>query len=142
MKSLRPLLVLAALVALPVALTACDILKKKGVADAGAPAADTAAPVATDTAVPTASALTTGTPAVPHGHVAPKKLPDGGVVIAVGTDGGVATATNPFAIPSTLPSNFPRTLPSGFPSAFPSGFPSSLPSGFPQFPAPPASATR
>ena len=142
MKSLRPLLVLAALVALPVALTACDLLKKKGGADASAPAADTAVPVATEIAAPSASALTSGTPVAPHAHVAPKKLPDGGLVIVAVTDGGVATGTNPFVIPSTFPSNFPKTFPSGFPSALPSGFPSALPSGFPQFPAASASATR
>lgn len=142
MKSLRPLLLLAALVALPVALTACDLLKKKSGADASPPAAETAAPVSTDTAAPTASALATVTPGAPHLHVTPKKLPDGGTVFVSATDGGVAAATNPFAIPSTLPSNFPRTFPSGFPSAFPSGFPSSLPSGFPQFPAPSASAKK
>ncbi len=150
MKSPRPLLILAIVSAIPLALTACDFLnKKKGAEDAGAPAADTAAPVATDSAAAatSAAALTTVTPPAggAPGHVVPavaKKLPDGGVVLVPASDGGAGTVANPFAIPSTLPSNFPKTLPSGFPSALPSGFPTALPSGFPQFPAPSASVKK
>jgi glucose/arabinose dehydrogenase len=146
MKSLRPLLVLALVSVLPIAVTACDFLKKKGAEDAGATPAETAAPVAADPSAPVApvaTALSTITPATgnPHPFVA-KKLPDGGVVLVNASDGGVAAATNPFAIPSTFPSNFPKTLPSGFPSSLPSGFPTTLPSGFPQFPAPAASVKK
>lgn len=146
MKSLRPLLILAIVSAIPLALTACDFLKKKGGADAGAPAAETAAPVAADPsapATPVATALTTITPTAGNPHpVVAKKLPDGGVVLVNASDGGPAAVVNPFAIPSALPSNFPKTLPSGFPSALPSGFPTALPSGFPQFPAPSASVKK
>ncbi|MEO6573949.1 MAG: hypothetical protein ABIP89_08930, partial [Polyangiaceae bacterium] len=127
MKSLRPLLVLAIVTALPLALTACDLLKKKAADDAGAPAADTATPAVVDPAAAaavSAAALTTVTPPAngQPGHVVPavaKKLPDGGVVLVPAGDGGAGTVANPFAIPSTLPSNFPKTLPSGFPSALP-----------------------
>lgn len=149
MKSLRPLLILAIVSALPLALTACDLLKKKAADDAGAPAAETATPPADPAAAAatSAAALTTVTPPAngQPGHVVPavaKKLPDGGVVLVPAGDGGSGTVANPFAIPSTLPSNFPKTLPSGFPSSLPSGFPTALPSGFPQFPAPSASVKK
>ena len=118
----------------PVAVTACDMLKKKdAAADAGTAASTAAAATtaATDPTPATAAPSTTTAPALPgHGGAVRPRLPDGGLGPLTFPDGGIPAL--PSGIPA-LPSGFPTVLPSNLPP-IPSGFPTVIPSTLPGWP--------